>query len=53
MKGLMARIIIVGHVYESRQNGTVLETRGGLCPTLSVGCHSGVEPKIRIIYENV
>ena len=44
------KIIVVGYVYSSRQNGTLLDIRG-VCPTLSVGCHSGVEPKIRIIYE--
>lgn len=44
------RIIVLGYVYESRQNGVLLDVLG-LCPTLSVGCHSGVEPKIRIVYE--
>lgn len=45
-----SKIEVVGFVYSSRQNGTLLNIRG-VCPTLSVGCHSGVDPKIRIIYE--
>lgn len=43
-------IRVVGWVYESRQNGAVFDVRG-LAPCLSVGCHSGVEPKIGIVYE--
>ena len=44
------RIIIYGYVYASNQNGVVHDTRG-VCQCLGVGCHGGVEPKIRIVYE--
>lgn len=44
------RIVVVGYVYESRQNGVVLDA-GGVSPTLSVGQHFGCEPKIRVVYE--
>ena len=44
------RIVIVGNVWNSRQNGMVLDIRG-VYPCLSVGQHSGVEPKIRVVYE--
>lgn len=46
------RIVIVGYVYPtSRQNGIVV-SGGGIAPCLGVGCHSGVEPKIELVYEN-
>lgn len=44
------RIVIVGNVWNSRQNGIVLDVRG-VSPCLSVGQHSGVEPKIMVVYE--
>lgn len=44
------RIIAVGQVWNSRQNGVVLDVRG-IAPTISCGAHSGVEPKIRVVYE--
>lgn len=44
------RIVVVGFVWNSNQNGAVLNITG-ISPTISVGCHSGVEPKIRIVYE--
>ena len=44
------RIVIEGYVYESRQNGLVLNM-GGVSPTIGVGCHSGVEPKIKVVYD--
>jgi len=37
-------------IWKSHQNGWVYDTQG-LCPTLTVGQHSGVEPKI-IEYDN-
>ena len=43
-------LLIVVYVYRSRQNGLVLDVRG-LCPTIGVGQHAGVEPKIRVLYE--
>lgn len=43
-------IVVVGYCYESRQNGVVLDTIG-ISQTLSCGCHSGVEPKIKMVYE--
>ena len=45
------KIVVVGYVYESRQNGIVLDAGGGVSPTLSVGQHFGCEPKIRVVYE--
>lgn len=44
------KIVIAGYVWESRQNGTVLDV-SGISPCISVGQHSGVEPKIRVVYE--
>ena len=44
------RIVIVGNVWNSMQNGMVLDVCG-ISPCLSVGQHSGVEPKIRVVYE--
>ena len=44
------RIVIVGYVWNSRQNGVVLDVRW-IAPTISCGAHSGVEPKIRVVYE--
>ncbi len=44
------KIVKVGYVWSSRHNGIVLDSCG-LSPCLCVGQHSGVEPKIRIIYE--
>ena len=45
------RIVITGQVWESRQNGMVYDVRG-LSPTITVGNHSGVEPKISMVYES-
>ena len=44
------KIIVVGYVWNSRQNGMVLDVCG-ISPCLSVGQHSGVEPKIMVVYE--
>lgn len=44
------KIMNEGYVYSSRQNGLVLNPRG-ISPTISVGQHSGVEPRIRVVYE--
>ena len=44
------KIIVVGNVWNSRQNGMVLNVKG-IAPCLSVGCHSGVEPKILVVYQ--
>lgn len=44
------RILIDGFVWNSRQNGMFLNT-SGISPCLNVGQHSGVEPKISIVYE--
>lgn len=44
------KIVIVGYVWQSRQNGMVLDIRG-VSPCFTVGQHSGVEPKIKVIYE--
>ena len=43
-------IIVVGYVYASDQNSAVLDAEG-ICNCLGVGCHSGVEPKIKVILE--
>ena len=44
------KCILIGYVYRSRQNGGVYDPQG-VAPTICVGCHSGVEPKI-IVYED-
>lgn len=44
------RIAIVGNVWNSRQNGMFLDIRG-VSPCLTVGQHSGVEPKIKVTYK--
>lgn len=44
------RIIVIGFVWSSRQNGIVLDVMG-VAPCFTVGQHSGVEPKIRVVYE--
>ena len=44
------KIVVVGYVWNSRQNGMVLDIRG-VSPCFTVGQHSGVEPKIKVIYE--
>jgi hypothetical protein len=44
------RVIVVGQCWQSSQNGQVYDPRG-LSPTLVVGHHAGVEPKI-IVYED-
>lgn len=44
------KIIIIGYVYESKQNGGVIDD-SGVCYCLGVGCHGGVEVKIKIVYE--
>lgn len=47
----MNRIVILGYVWKSQQNGAVYDV-GGVSPCLNVGQHSGVEPKImEIVYE--
>lgn len=47
----MSKIIILGYVWKSQQNGAVYDT-GGVSPCLACGQHSGVEPKImEIVYE--
>lgn len=48
----MNKIMIVGYVWKSQQNGAVYDV-GGVSPCLNCGCHSGVEPKImEVIYED-
>lgn len=44
------KIIVVGYVYNSRQNGMVLDIRG-ISPCFTVGQHSDVEPKIKVAHE--
>ena len=44
------KIVVIGNVWVSKQNGMVYEPNG-IAPTLTCGCHVGVEPKIRVIYE--
>lgn len=41
----MSRIKILGYIWKSRMNGAVYDV-DGICPCLTVGQHSGVEPKI-------
>ena len=45
----MNKIIPIGKIWKSEANGWVYH-RGGVSPTLCVGCHSGVQPKI-LVYE--
>jgi hypothetical protein len=42
-------VLPVIRIWKSHQNGWVYDPQG-LCPTITVGQHSGVEPKI-IVYE--
>lgn len=44
------KIVIVGAVWNSKQNGAVLNTKG-ISQCFTVGKHSGCEPKIQVIYE--
>ena len=44
------KIIVVGNVWVSKQNGMVYDANG-IAPTLTRGCHVGVEPKIKVVYE--
>jgi hypothetical protein len=47
----MNKVVIIGYVYKSQQNGAVYDV-GGVSPCLCCGCHSGVEPRImETIYE--
>lgn len=46
-----SRCIVTGWIWRSRQNGIVYDPEG-IAPTLMVGHHSGVEPKI-IEYEKI
>lgn len=45
----LSKCVIVGKIWKSEQNGLVYDPNG-LSPCLTVGHHSGVEPKI-IVYE--
>ena len=47
----MLKIMVLGYVWKSQQNGAVYDW-GGLSPCLNCGCHSGVEPKIMVYYES-
>ena len=44
------RCIVVGFIYKSQQNGQVYDPNG-VAPTICVGHHAGVEPRI-IVYED-
>lgn len=46
----MSKIMVLGYVWKSQQNGAVYDQEG-LSPCLNCGCHSGVEPKIMVYYE--
>ena len=49
----MSRIMILGYVWKSQQNGAVYDT-DGVAPCLNCGQHAGVEPKImEIVYEEL
>ena len=41
----MNKIVILGYIWKSQQNGAVYDVEG-VCPYLACGQHSGVEPKI-------
>lgn len=45
------KIIRLGSWSNSRANGGVYSV-DGISPTLCVGCHSGVEPKILIVKDD-
>lgn len=45
------RIETIGQIWKSEANGYVYWW-GGVSPTICVGAHSGVEPKILIIIED-
>lgn len=44
-----SRVLTIGYVYRSQQNGAVYDPTG-VAPCLCVGAHSGVEPRI-IVYD--
>lgn len=48
LKG-MDKIIVLGKIWKSETNGAVYSPEG-ISPTLTVGAHSGVSPKI-LLYE--
>ena len=43
------KCLAIGQIWRSKQNGQVYDPEG-IAPTICVGNHSGVEPKI-IVYE--
>lgn len=43
------KVMKVGQIYRSKQNGWVYDPEG-VSPTICVGHHAGVEPRI-IVYE--
>lgn len=45
------RIEVIGQIWKSLTNGMVYG-QGGVSPTICVGAHSGVAPKIVEIYED-
>ena len=48
----MNKIVILGYIWKSQQNGAVYDV-GGVSPCLNCGQHSGVEPKImEVRYEH-
>lgn len=48
----MKKIVAIGYVWKSQQNGAVYDVEG-VSPCLACGQHSGVEPKImEIVYES-
>lgn len=44
-----SRVLTIGYVYRSQQNGAVYDPTG-VAPCLCAGAHSGVEPRI-IVYD--
>ena len=44
------KIDVIGQIWNSLTNGMVYGV-SGLCPTLCVGAHSGVQPKVIILIE--
>lgn len=46
------RCIVVGFIYKSQQNGQVYDPNG-VAPTICVGHHAGVEPRIIVYDEDI
>lgn len=44
------KIVVIGFVWRSKQNGMILNVLG-LSSCITIGQHNGCEPKIAVVYE--